>query len=131
MTIPVWSLFIGAILPYVWHFASIPYKSKQFGALDLDSPRVQAGNLEDIGARVWGAQLNAWEALSLFAAANLAALMAGVSPDGNWSTAAMIWVAARSLHGIFYITGIAMLRVLCFVGGLAMSIWILVMAVSV
>jgi uncharacterized MAPEG superfamily protein len=131
MTIPVWSLFIGALLPYVWHFASIPYKSKQFGTVDIDTPRVQGGSLEDAGARVWGAQMNAWEALSIFAAANLAAFMAGVSPDGNWSTAAMIWVAARALHGIFYIVNIAMLRVLCFVGGLAMSIWILVMAVNV
>lgn len=131
MTIPVWSLFIGAMLPYVWHFASIPYKNKQFGTVDINVPRVQAENLEDTGARVWGAQLNAWEALSLFAAANLAAFMAGVSPDGNWSIAAMIWVAARVLHGILYIAGIAMLRVLCFVGGMAMSVWILVMAVIV
>jgi uncharacterized MAPEG superfamily protein len=131
MTIPVWSLFIGAMLPYIWHFVSIPYKNKQFGTVDIDTPRVQGENLEDAGARVWGAQLNAWEALSLFAAANLAAFMAGVSPDGNWSIAAMIWVAARVLHGILYIAGIAMLRVLCFVGGIAMSIWILVMAVSV
>ena len=131
MTIPVWSLFIGAMLPYVWHFASIPYKSKQFGTVDIDTPRIQGENLEDAGARVWGAQMNAWEALSIFAVANLAAFMAGVSPVGDWSTAAMIWVAARALHGIFYIAGIAMLRMLCFTGGLAMCIWILVMAVSV
>lgn len=131
MTIPVWSLLIGAMLPYVWHFASFPYKNKQFGSLDIDAPRVQGENLEDTGARVWGAQMNAWEALSLFGAANLAAFMAGVSPEGNWSMAAMIWVAARSLHGIFYIAGISMLRLLCFVVGIAMCIWILVMAVSV
>lgn len=129
MTVPIWSLLIGAMLPYVWHFVSVTFKTKQFGNLDLDAPRVQSGNLVDTGARVWGAQLNAWEALTLFGVANLAAFMAGVSPEGNWSIAAMIWVGARVLHGIFYVTGVSMLRILCFAAGLGMSVWILVMAV--
>ena len=129
MTIPLWSLFIGAVLPYVWHFASFPFKAKQFGKLDIDSPRVQGEGLEDAGARVWGAQQNAWEALTIFGVANLAAFMGGVDPEGNWSMAAMIWVVVRSLHGIFYITGIAPARLVCFAAGLGMSFWILLMAV--
>jgi uncharacterized MAPEG superfamily protein len=129
MTIPLWSLLIGAVLPYVWHFTSFPYKAKQYGSLDIDAPRVQGENLEDAGARVWGAQMNAWEALSLFGVANLMAFMAGLDPEGYWSMAAMIWVGARIFHGLFYVVGVAPLRLLCFVGGLGMSFWIMVMAV--
>ena len=128
MTIPLWSLLIGAVLPYIWHFASIPYKAKQFGSLDINAPRIQGENLEDVGARVWGAQMNAWEALTVFGVANLAALMAGLDPEGNWSMAAMIWVAARVLHGGFYIAGIAMLRMACFTVAYGVSLWIMVMA---
>ncbi len=128
MTIPLWSLLIGAVLPYVWHFASIPYKTKQFGSLDINSPRVQAENLEDVGARVWGAQMNAWEALTIFGVANLAAFMAGLDPEGNWSIAAMIWVGARVLHGVFYIAGVGLVRMMCFAVAYGVSLWIMVMA---
>ncbi len=128
MTIPLWSLLIGAVLPYVWHFASIPYKTKQFGSLDINAPRVQAENLEDVGARVWGAQMNAWEALTIFGVANLAAFMAGLDPEGNWSIAAMIWVGARVLHGVFYIAGVGLVRMMCFAVAYGVSLWIMVMA---
>jgi uncharacterized MAPEG superfamily protein len=128
MTIPLWSLLIGAVLPYVWHFASFPYKAKQFGSVDIGAPRVQGENLEDVGARVWGAQMNAWEALTVFGVANLAAFMAGLDPEGNWSIAAMIWVAARVLHGVFYVAGIGMVRMLCFTVAYGVSLWIMVMA---
>ncbi len=131
MTIQLVCLLIGTLLPYIWAGSTIPFRSRQFGDFDLNEPRVQAELLVDQGARVWGSQQNAWEALIVFSVANAAAFAVGVDPGGSWAVAAPIWVAARVLHGVFYIAGLAPLRVLAFVIGLAMSVWIFVMALSV
>jgi len=128
MTIQLWCLLGGIILPYLWAGTTLPFRAKQFGKPDLNEPRVQAERLEGAGARAWGAQSNAWENLIVFAVANMAAFMGGVDPDGNWSLAAMIWLAARAGHGLAYISNIAVLRVLCFATGLGMSLWIISMA---
>lgn len=130
MTIPLWCLLGGVILPYVWAGVSVPFRAKQLGKVDLAQPRVQAGELVDGGAGAWGAQMNQWEAITVFMAANLAAFMQGVDQDGYWATASLVWLAARALHGVFYVLGIAVLRVACFVTGLAMSIWIFILAAS-
>ena len=127
MTIQLWCLLAGALLPYFLAGASIPFRSKQFGSPDLDEPRVQAEKLEGAGARAWGAQMNAWEALATFLVANFAAFVAGVDPAGYWSIAAMVWVLARIGHGVFYIAGITAGRVLCFATGVGMSLWIFIM----
>ena len=130
MTVQIWCLMAGAILPYLWAGVSVPFRNAQFGGVDLNYPRVQGEQLTARGATAWGAQGNAWEALTVFAVANLAAFLAGVDPGGSWATAAMIWVPLRLLHGVFYVMNIPALRVASFVGGMLMSIWIFVMAVS-
>jgi uncharacterized MAPEG superfamily protein len=131
MTIPLWCLLGGVVLPYVWAGASLPFRNKQLGEIDLQQPRLQAAELTEGGAGAWGAQMNAWEALSVFMAATLVAYISGVDPAGSWATASMIWLGVRALHGVFYISGIAPLRVLCFATGFGMSIWIAVMAMNV
>lgn len=123
-------LLIGSIFPYLLAFATVPFRNAQLGSIGLDHPRAQATQLTGVGARVRDAQDNAWEALTLFGVANLAAFMAGVSPDGNWQTAAMVWVAARAAHGVCYSMGFTYPRVLSFGLGLGMSFWILVMALT-
>lgn len=124
MTIQISCLLIGALLPYLWAGVTGHYRKKQFGDIGLKAPRLQASRLEGAGARAWGAQMNAWEALLVFAAANGAALVAGVEPTSDWALAAPLWVAARIMHGGFYIAGEAVLRVLAFLVGMAMSLWI-------
>ncbi|MGI9325352.1 MAG: MAPEG family protein [Pseudomonadales bacterium] len=124
MTIQLWCLLIGAVLPYVWAGVSVPFRNKQFGFADIQQPRVQGEALVDQGARVWGAQANAWEAFIVFTAANFAAYASGIDPDGYWAIAALIWVGARLLHGVFYTLGLAPLRVAAFLTGLLMSLWI-------
>ena len=130
MTIPLWCILGGAVLPYIWAGASVPFRNKQLGSLDLAQPRLQAASLTDGGAGAWGAQMNAWEALSIFLAANFLALATGVDAQGHWATASIIWLGSRVLHGVFYITGQATLRVASFVISIAMSLWIFGMAVS-
>jgi uncharacterized MAPEG superfamily protein len=131
MTVQLACLLVGIFLPLTWAGVSVPYRSKQLGSVDLVSPREQSTKLTDAGARVVGAQSNAWEALAIFTVANFAAFSVGVDPAGNWALACMIWVAARVAHGIFYIAGQAVLRVLSFVTALGMCVWMFVMAFSV
>ena len=128
MTIPLWCLVAGVVLPYIWAGASVPFRNKQLGGLDLGQPRAQAAELTEGGAGAWGAQMNQWEALSVFLVATVVASVQGVDPAGSWATASIVWVVARILHGVFYVIGQAQLRVLSFVVGTAMSIWIIVMA---
>ena len=130
MSMPLWCLFGGVILPYIWAGASIPFRSKQLGTVDLEQPRLQAAELTAGGAGAWGAQMNQWEALAVFMAVTLMAHIQGVDPAGSWATASMIWLAARVLHGVFYIMGNAPLRVVSFVTGIVMSVWIAVMAIT-
>ena len=131
MTIPLWCLLAGVLLPYFLAFASVPFRAKQLGTPDLNEPRRQGEQLVDAGARTVAAQMNAWEALIVFSVANLAAFMAGVDvATSSWALAAMIWVGARIAHGVFYIAGIAVLRVISFVAGLGMSLWIIAMALN-
>lgn len=127
MTTQLVCLLIGMVLPYIWAFSSLPFRLRQFGTVDLGQPRTQADQLIEAGARVVGSQANAWEALILFGAANIGGLLGGVDPVGNWALAAMIWAAARVGHGVFYMMGIASLRVLAFTISAAMSFWILTM----
>lgn len=124
VTTQIVCLLIGALLPYFWAGVTGRYRKRQFGNIGLSEPLAQARQLSGAGARAWGAQMNAWEALLVFAAANGAALAAGVEPTGDWALAAALWAAVRILHGVFYVAGQAGLRVLAFAAGLAMSLWI-------
>ncbi len=130
MIIPMWCLMGGVVLPYIWAGASVPFRNSQLGGLDLAQPRLQAASLTEGGAGAWGAQMNQWEALSVFMAANVAAFIQGVDPTGGWATASIVWLVARVLHGVFYVMGQAALRVAAFVASLAMSVWIFGLAVS-
>ena len=131
MTIPLWCLFGGILLPYIWAGVSVPFRHKQLGTVDLVQPRVQASGLVDGGAGAVGAQMNQWEAISVFMAASLAAYMQGVDPTGAWATASIVWIVARVLHGTFYVLGKAPLRVASFTLSFAMSLWIFVQAMTV
>ncbi len=129
MTTILWCLLAGVLLPYILAGATLPFRQKQFGSPDLNEPRVQGDQLTEAGGRAWAAQSNAWEALAVFTVANVAALMAGVDPAASsWTLAAMIWVGARIAHGVFYIAGVAVLRVLGFAVPTGMSLWIMFMA---
>ncbi|MEM7220929.1 MAG: MAPEG family protein [Pseudomonadota bacterium] len=128
MTTILICLLIGVLLPYVVAGLTAPYRSRQFGKIELNTPRAQESELTDAGHRASASQSNAWEALTAFGAANLMAHLAGVDPAAGWSTAAMIWAAARIVHPIAYIADVAALRVLAFAVGMFMNFWIVYLA---
>lgn len=124
MTIAYWCVLIAALLPYVWTSlakASAPrYDNRDPRAwlAKQDNPRTQRAN---------NAQLNAFEAFAPFAAAVLMAQAAGVDP-GRIGLIAIGFVAARVLHGLFYVTGAHLLRSAAWFAGLACVVALMVLA---
>lgn len=127
MTTPFWCLFVVAMLPYVLAGLSGYFKIKQFGRLDSNHPRIQAAELRGIGARTYASQMNAWEAVALFAAAVLVAHLAGADPRLS-ARASVIFVIARLIHPVLYISNLATLRTGVFTVGFLCSVWLFVLA---
>ncbi len=127
MTTPFWCLLIVAFIPYVLAGLGGYFRVQQLGTLDNKLPRVQALQLEGIGARTYSAQMNAWEALALFATAVLVAHAAGADA-GRSATAATLFVVARFLHAFFYIANLDVLRSGIQFVGLGACVWLFVLA---
>ena len=124
MTTAYWCILIAALLPYVW-VAIAKQSGQRYDNRDprswiarQDNPRV---------ARANAAQLNAFEAFAPFAAAVLMAQFAGVDPS-RISQLAIAFVLLRALHGVFYVTGVHLLRSLAWGGGVACVVMLMVQA---
>jgi len=127
MTIPFWCLFVAVLMPIILSWVGGYYRHRQLGSVDNKHPRQQAAQLEGAGARAYAAQQNAWEAAIVFVPAVLVAHLAGA--DGQQATlAALLFIAARVLHAVFYIANLDALRSLSFLVGLGASIWLFVQA---
>lgn len=127
MTVPFWCLLAAMLIPIVLSGVGGYFKSKQFGVLDNHNPRDQGAQLEGAGARTWAAQQNAWEALAIFTGAVVVAHLAGADPGAS-ATAALVFVASRVLHAVFYITDLPPLRSTAFLVGLGCSLWLVGLA---
>jgi uncharacterized MAPEG superfamily protein len=127
MTTPFWCILIAGLLPYVWSGAAVKARVDQFGQLDNRLPRVQQAQLEGWGARALGASANAFETFPFFAAAVIVAHIAGADP--GWSaTWAVVYLAARILHGICYASDLDKARSAAFGLGQACGIALFVLA---
>ncbi len=129
MTTPLWCLLIVATIPYPLAVLGGYTRIAQLGKLDNQNPRLQILELKGLGARAYAAQANAWEALALFTAAVLAAHLAGANAAAS-ANAAILFVAARLLHAVFYLTNLALLRSLIMFVGLGSCAWLFVLAVQ-
>ncbi|TZF84336.1 MAPEG family protein [Cognatilysobacter lacus] len=119
-----WCVLVAALLPYVW---TVIAKSRgpRYDNRDprawlarQDDPRVQRAN---------AAQLNAFEAFPAFAAGVILAHLAGVA-DARIALLAVVFVAARVLHGVFYVAGIATARSMAWFIGIGCSVALLAQA---
>ena len=124
MAIAYWCILAAALLPYVWvsiaKAAGERYDNRDPRAwlARQDNPRTLRAN---------AAQLNAFEAFPSFAAGVLMAQFAGVDPS-RVGLLAMAFIAARILHGIFYIGGQHRLRSLVWFAGFACVIVLMAQA---
>jgi len=127
MTTPFWCLLIAMLLPIVLSMTGGYFRMREFGTLDNKHPRLQAAKLEGTGARVYAAQQNAWEAFAMFTAAVAVAHMAGADPARS-ATAALLFIAARVGHAVFYIANVDWARSLIFFVAIGSCIWLFVLA---
>ncbi len=123
MTIAYWCILIAALLPYVW--VTIAKAGPKY---DNRDPRAWLARQDDPRRlRANNAQLNAFEAFAPFAAGVLMAQIAGVDP-ARISWLAMVFVALRVLHGVFYVANIHAMRSLVWFGALACVVALMVQA---
>jgi uncharacterized MAPEG superfamily protein len=129
LTTPFWCLLFVSVIPFVLAGIGAGLRIKQLGTLDAHHPRVQALELRGPAARAYASQQNAWEALAVFGTAVVIAHLAGANPSQS-AAASMIFVVARILHAVLYITDQAPLRTIAFVAGLGCCVWLFVLAIN-
>lgn len=127
MTTPLWCLVIATFLPFVWHFAALAFRYRQFGSIDNSHPRLQQAQMTGVGARALAAQQNSWEALAMFTPAVLMAHLNGATA-GHAVAASTLFIAARIAHGCFYLADLSSLRTLSWMAGTGAVIWMFLLA---
>jgi len=109
MTTPLWCLAFILLMPYLIATYGAMYRKRQFGIMDNENPREQAGQLDATGKRIYAAQQNAWENATAFTGSVAIALLAGASPE-QAGIPSLVYVLMRIIHPIAYITGFSTLR---------------------
>ena len=124
MSIAYWCILIAAVLPFIW----VGVARTSAPGYNNKDPRGWVAKQETYRVRnAYSAHLNAFEAFPTFAAGVLMAQFAGVDP-GQANLLAMAFIGFRVLHGVFYITAMAPMRSLVWMGGLACTIALMVLA---
>lgn len=125
MSTAYWCVLIAAVLPYVW---TVVAKTGGDKRMDNRDPRAWLARQDDPRVvRANAAQLNAFEAFAPFAAGVILAQLAGVDA-GLVDLLALVFIACRVLHGLFYVFGKSTLRSLAWFAGLISVVWLLVAA---
>lgn len=124
LSLAYWCVLAAALLPYLW-ITIAKAGGQRYDNRDprgwmarQDNPRAARGN---------AAQLNAFEAFAPFAAGVILAQLAGVPAD-RIALLALIFIALRVLHGIFYLANIHALRSLVWFGAMVCVLALLAQA---
>lgn len=127
MTLPLWTLLVASLLPYVWFVVSSLARKHEFGVLDNKHPRLQQAKQTGAGARANAASLNAFEVLGVYAPAVLVAHL--VAPTSALAPRLAVgWIVLRVLHGVFYVANKALARTVCFALANTCVAWLYVIA---
>lgn len=119
-------VLIAAVLPYIW----VGIAKAGGERYDNRDPRGWLAKQESPRTRrATAAQLNAFEAFPAFAAGVVLAQLAEV-PEGRIAWLSIVFVGARVLHGVFYVTGRAALRSLAWLVGIACSFGLIALAIA-
>lgn len=106
-------LFVVSLLPITLAVIGGYLRYRQFGRFDNHHPRLQQAQMSGLGARVLGAQKNAWEALVFYAVMCLLAQVSAVDL-AEFSYAAGLFLLSRIAHPIFYMLDMDTYRSLVF-----------------
>ncbi len=99
MTIALWCLFVATLLPVL----CAGLAKAGFENFDNRRPREWLAKQQGWRARAHAAQQNSWEALIVFAAGVLTAQVAG-APQARVNLVALVFIAARVLYIVLYVT---------------------------
>lgn len=122
MTTAYWMILVAGFLPY-WPIVA----SKWRRSYDNAAPRAGVDQLPSRQQRAYWAQLNAFEAFPLFAAAVIIAHLAGAR-QGTVDMLAMAFVGFRIAYTLAYIYDRPLLRSLLWCGGVLSVIGLFVAA---
>lgn len=124
MNIAYWCILVAAVLPYAW----VTIAKRGAPGYNNKDPRGWIARQDSYLVRnANSAHLNAFEAFAPFAASVLMAQFAAVDP-ARVSMLAMAFIAFRILHGVFYLTASQALRSVCWLGGFACIVALMVSA---
>jgi uncharacterized MAPEG superfamily protein len=118
-------VLVAGLLPYL--FTGV---AKVAGPrYDNRDVRAWQGRLQGLAYRANAAHLNGFEAFPLFAAAVLAAMVAGADPT-RINQLAVAFVVLRVLYGVVYLMNLAAVRSLVWFGALGCAVAIFIAALS-
>ncbi len=120
-------LFIVSFFPMILAILGIYLRYRHVDIFDNRHPRDQQAQLTGMAARVLAAQKNAWEALIFYSAVTLLAFYSSVNLR-ELGGAAILFLACRVLHPIFYALDLAIFRSLIFMVGWLSCVYIAIRA---
>ena len=129
MTIALWCVFVGVLLPYIC-FGIARNRGRDSGGKrlrDNSNPRDFPNRIEGVAKRAWDAHLNAFESFPGFGLAVVVAHLAHAL-QSRIDLLAVVWVVARVAHMAFYVGNAATLRSLAQVLSLACVLGIFAVA---
>ena len=125
MTLPLWCVFISAVLIFLARIPVGKAMNSDEGGYDNHHPRAQQAKLTGLGARALAAHQNSFEAFPLFAAGVLIATV--TQTQGLLVNAlAVIFVIARISFIIFYCADKPSQRSLSWFVGLLCSLLLMI-----
>lgn len=126
IAVAYWCVLAAAVLPYIW----VGIAKAGARGYDNRDPRDWAAQQRDPRRRrAHAAQMNAFEAFPIFAAGVVLGDIAGVA-EPRIALYAFVFVAARILHGVFYLADRATLRSLAWLVGIVCSLGLIVEAAT-
>jgi uncharacterized MAPEG superfamily protein len=123
MTLALWTLLVAVLFPIVCAGISKAGPDRY----DNRDPRAWLAKLAGYRARAHAAQQNSWEALAVYVAALVAAVIGGV-PEDTVATVAGIFLVARIAYLACYLADLATLRSLVWAAGFGACVWLIVAA---
>jgi uncharacterized MAPEG superfamily protein len=121
MTIALWCVLIGALLPYA--ATGLAKGGGRMPVRQNHTPRDWLDKLEGWPKRAHWAQLNSFEVFPAFAAAVIVAQLTHAT-QSKADDLAMAWVAFRVLYLVMYLVDLAPLRTLSWTAGMACMVWL-------
>lgn len=127
MNLAYLSILLAAAMPILLAGAAKFGGKTQGVAYDNHAPRMSLQRLAGWPQRANWAQQNCWEAFPVFAAAVLMALQAG-QDLGRVELWACAFIALRLAYALCYVLDWALLRSLCWLGGMGISLGLMIAA---